>query len=227
MFTPKREVFMENSASSNLERRHFLRKVGTGVTFFGAAAAAVTPGVAAQSTETARWQPARHAQDDWLDQIPGKHRLVFDTTESGGMSSALIYAGNFYTANQSDYGLQNSDLAVVIIARHFSTPFAYNDTIWSKYGDPICNFIQKKDVGSTNIYAGQLTGMTGRGMHLAVCQLATRVLAGSIARAVNGKQEDIYNEIAANLMPNAHLVAAGIIAVNRAQERGYALVHAM
>ena len=218
---------MENSESSYLARRHFLRKVGTGVTVFGATAAAVTPGVAAQSTETARWQPTRHAQDDWLDQIPGKHRLVFDTTESGGMSSALIYAGNFYTANQSDYGLQNSDLAVVIIARHFSTPFAYNDAIWSKYGEPICNFIQKKDVVSTNTYTGQLTGLTGRGMHLAVCQLATRVLAGSIARAVNGKQEDIYNEIAANLMPNAHLVAAGIIAVNRAQERGYALVHAV
>jgi intracellular sulfur oxidation DsrE/DsrF family protein len=143
------------------------------------------------------------------------------------MSSALVYAGNFYTANQSDYGLQNNDLAVVVIARHFSTPFAYNDAIWSKYGEPICNFIQKKDAASTNTYTRQLTGMTGRGMHLAVCQLATRVLAGSIAKAVNSKQDDIFNEIAANLMPNAHLVAAGIIAVNRAQERGYALVHAM
>src|SRR5262245_5917824 len=134
MFTAKkRGVYMEHSESSYLARRQFLRKVGTGVTVFGATAAAVTPGAAAQSTETARWQPTRHAQDDWLDQIPGKHRLVFDTTESGGMSSALVYAGNFYTANQFDYGLQNSDLAVVIVARHFSTPFAYNDAIWSKY----------------------------------------------------------------------------------------------
>jgi intracellular sulfur oxidation DsrE/DsrF family protein len=218
---------MEHSESSYLARRQFLRKVGTGVTVFGATAAAGTPGAAAQSTETARWQPTRHAQDDWLDQIPGKHRLVFDTTESGGMSSALVYADNFYTANQSDYGLQNSDLAVVIVARHFSTPFAYSDAIWSKYGEPICNFIQKKEAASTNTYTRQLTGMTGRGMHLAVCQLATRVLAGSIAKAVNGKQGDVFNEIAANLMPNAHLVAAGIVAVNRAQERGYALAHAM
>lgn len=217
---------MESSESSYLARRYFLRKVGTGVTILGAAAA-VTPGAVAQSTESLRWQPTRHTQDDWLDQIPGKHRLVFDTTETGGMSSALLYASNFYTANQSDYGLQNSDLAVVIVARHFSTPFAYNDTIWSKYGEPISSFIQKKDPEKNNTYAMQLNGMTGRGMHLAVCQLATRFVAGSIARAVNAKQEDIYNEIAANLMPNAHLVAAGIIAVNRAQERGYALVHAM
>jgi len=218
---------MESRESSYLARRYFLRKIGTGVTVLGAAAAAVTPGAIAQSTEAARWQPTRHTQDDWLDQIPGKHRLVFDTTESGGMSSALLYAGNFYTANQSDYGLQNGDLAVVIVARHFSTPFAYNDTIWSKYGETISSFIQKKDPAKNNTYGTQLTGMTGRGMHLAVCQLATRVLAGSIAKAVNAKQEDIYNEIAANLVPNSHLVAAGIVAVNRAQERGYALVHAM
>jgi intracellular sulfur oxidation DsrE/DsrF family protein len=218
---------MENIESSYLARRYFLRKVGTGVTVFGAAAAAITPGAGAQSAEATRWQPARHTQDDWLDQIPGKHRLVFDTTEGGGMSFALAYAGNFYTANQSDYGLQNSDLAVVIIARHFSTPFAYNDTIWSKYGEPISSFIQKKDPLNTNTYTRQITEMTGRGMHLAICQMATRLLAGSIARAVNSKQDDIYNEIAANLMPNSHLVPAGIVAVNRAQERGYAIVHSV
>jgi intracellular sulfur oxidation DsrE/DsrF family protein len=215
------------SESSYLARRYFLRKLGTGVTVFGAAAAALPPAATAQSTEGARWQPIRHMQDDWLDQIPGKHRLVFDTTDAGGMSSALLYAGNFFTANQSDYGLQNSDLAVVVVARHFSTPFAYNDGIWSKYGEQISSFIQKKDPAKNNTYDTQLTGMTGRGMHLAVCQMATRFLAGSIAKAVNAKQEDIYNEIAANLVPNSHLVAAGIVAVNRAQERGYALVHAM
>jgi len=63
-----------------------------------------------------------------------------------------------------------------------------------------------------------------------VCQLATRAIAGSIARAVsspaaNVTADDIFNELSANLMPNSHLVAAGIVAVGRAQEHGYALVH--
>ena len=26
-----------------------------------------------------RFEPARHARDDWFDQLPGKHRVVFDT----------------------------------------------------------------------------------------------------------------------------------------------------
>ena len=153
---------------------------------------------------------------------------MFDTTESAGMSSASTYATNFYSANNSGYGLQNSDLAVVIVARHFSTPFAYTDDLWSKYGVPISDFVAKgKEPSMKNTYSRQLTGLVGRGLHLAVCQLATRALAGSIARAVNGNQDDIFNEIAANLLPNSHLVPAGIVAVNRAQERGYSLVHAV
>ena len=36
-----------------------------------------------------------------------------------------------------------------------------------------------------------------------------------------------YNELAANLVPNSHMVAAGIVAVNRAQERGFTLVTAI
>jgi intracellular sulfur oxidation DsrE/DsrF family protein len=33
----------------------------------------------------------------------------------------------------------------------------------------------------------------------------------------------VFDELKANLVPNAHLVPVGIIAVNRAQERGYSL----
>lgn len=211
-----------------LARRFFLTKLGAGMTVVGAAAAAGIPAAKKQASSGARWQPERHAQDDWFDQIPGKHRLVFDTTEPSGMNSALTYATNYYTANNSGYGLQNSDLAVVIVARHFSTPYAYDDSIWMKYGVPLTDFADKgKEPSMRNPYGRQVTTLTGRGMHLAVCQLATRVIAGSIARAVNGNADDIYNEIAAHLMPNAHLVPAGIVAVNRAQERGYALVHAV
>jgi len=216
---------MSEHNSSPVARRFFL--TATGMTVLGAGAAGV-PQAAAQTAEAGRWQPERHTQDDWLDQIPGKHRLVFDTTEPAGMSSALTYATNYYLANNTGYGLQNSDLAVVIVARHFSTPYAYDESMWAKYGVQISDFANKgKEPSMTNPYGRQVATLTGRGMHLAVCQLATRALSGSIARAVNGNADDIYNEIAAHLVPNAHLAPAGIVAVNRAQERGYALVHAV
>jgi hypothetical protein len=166
-------------------RRSFLSHVGTGVTVIGTGAAITIPVATAQSVGgPVKFQATRHEQDDWLDKIPGQHRLVFDTTQAASMGSAVQYGTNYYSANQSSYGLQNADLAVVIIARHQSTPFAYNEAMWAKYGDPISNFIDRtKEPSKTNTYGRQLTGMTGRGAHLAVCQLATRAIAGSIARS--------------------------------------------
>jgi intracellular sulfur oxidation DsrE/DsrF family protein len=210
-----------------MTKRSFLRTVGTRMTLFGAAAATVVPAVAAQSSEKSPWRPARHSQDDWFEDLPGQHRLVFDTTEPNGLSSALLYTTNYYAANQSSYGLQNSDLAVVIVVRHFSTPFAYNDTIWSKYGTTMSRFIDAhKEPSTSNTYIRQMNGAIGRGVHLAVCSMATRALAGSIARDVNSTEDEIFKEIGANLLPNSHLVPAGIVAVARAQERGYTFVHA-
>src|SRR5262245_47409351 len=127
---------MKKASSMSAARRSFLSTIGSGITMAGAAGAVLIPAAAAQSTNT-DWQPKRHSQDDWFDQIPGQHRVVFDTTDSNGMSSALTFSTNYYLANQSGYGLQNGDLAVVLVARHFSTAFAFTDAIWAKYGDPI------------------------------------------------------------------------------------------
>ena len=223
----------EKTSRSILARRSFLTRFGTGVTAFGAVAAAGVPEAAAQSSAEARWQPTRHMLDDWFDQIPGQHRFVFDTTTPEGASSAFLYANNYYMANNTGYGLQNADLAVVIVVRHNSTPFAYTDAIWAKYGVPISkqanNFVDPmtKEPAKVNVYNKQLDGLLKRGLHLAVCQMATRNYAGVIARATGGTTDDIYNELTSNLMPNSHMVPAGIVAVNRAQERGYAFVHAV
>ncbi len=222
----------EDDVRSILARRSFLAQVGAGATMLGAAAAVTgVSEAAAQSSAEARWQPARHAADDWLE-LPGQHRLVFDTTTPDGANWAAAFAGNFYTANNTGYGLQNADLAVVIVMRHNSTSFAYSDAIWAKYGEPISkltNFVDPntKAVPKVNVYSRQLDGLVKRGMHLAVCQMATRRYAGSIAQAVGSTADDIYNEIISNLMPNAHMVPAGIVAVSRAQERGYTFVHAV
>jgi intracellular sulfur oxidation DsrE/DsrF family protein len=224
----------EQKETLPLARRSFLTGMGTGMTLLGTATAIVVPESAeAQAVAESHFQPVRHSQDDWLDQIPGKHRCVFDTTSPEGASSAALYASNFFIANQSGYNLQNADLAVVIVLRHNSTPFAYNDSIWAKYGIPMSqqagNFVDPKTKAAPNInvYRTQLEGLTQRGVHLAVCQMATRVFAGAIARSNGGNTDAINDELAANLLANSHAVAAGIVALNRAQERGYTFVHAV
>ena len=87
----------------------------------------------------------RHAQDDWLDQLPGQHRFVFDTTQFEGFGGAMLYANNFFLANQNGYSLGNTDLAVVLVVRHNSTVFAFTDAIWAKYGAPMSERSSLKD----------------------------------------------------------------------------------
>jgi intracellular sulfur oxidation DsrE/DsrF family protein len=222
-------------------RRSFLAKVGIGMSAwtasFGAAQARAQTASTADASEKA-WRPTRHAQDDWFDRLPGQHRFVVDTTSYEGFGEALRYVSNFYAANQSGYGLGNSDLAVVIIARHMSTVCAFNDAMWSKYSEALAARAKAQDPSTkqapkVNLYnaaalVGQLPsgGVTldsllKRGVHLAVCEMATRFLATGVAKASGGTVDAAYAELTANLVGNAHMVAAGIVAVNRAQERGY------
>ena len=148
---------------------------------------------------------------------------MFDTTTPDGFNSALRFANNYFVANQTGYGLKDGDLAVVIVARHHSTQHAYNNTIWTKYR---AELVKAAELATLPDFAEPLEGLLARGAHLAVCQMATRRIAGSIARATGGNADKVYEELAGNLVRNAHLVPAGIVAVNRAQERGYSFAHA-
>jgi hypothetical protein len=229
---------------SNWARRLFLARAGAGLAAFGSVMGARASAVQAQSVppNETRWQPARHAEDDWLDQVPGKHRLFFDTTTAEGLGQAIFFANNYFTANRSGYGLDDADLTVIICVRHQSTPFAYTDAIWTKYGAPLgvrASFSdpKTKEAPRVNVYqtAGYGTSLRNngitldalikRGARLAVCQMSTRGCAGAIAQSTGGKADEIYQELVSNLVGNAHMVPAGIVTVNRAQERGYSLTY--
>ena len=234
---------MSTNTSGLRERRSFLSRLAAGVAIVGGTVFRSQP-AAAQSSGAPSWRPARHTQDDWLDQIPGSHRFIIDTTSAQGLGSALLYANNFFVANQQGYGLGNADAAVVIVLRHNSTGFAYTDAMWAKYstaiGEAAGNFDDPKtktkptlNVYNSGNYLGALPngGVTfdaliARGVHFAVCQMATRRFAGAIATAHKLDTEAVYKELASNLIRNSHLVSAGIVAVNRAQERGYTLIYA-
>ncbi len=221
-------------------RRSFLARLAAGIA--GAGGGLLASGRAAEARAAgAPFQPARHAQDDWLDQLSGQHRFVFDTTKPDGFGSAMLFANNFFNANQTAYGLKDEDTAVVIVARHNSTGCAFGHAIWAKYGGPLGTRMglidpRTKQPPTVNLFNSQsrelpsvgvtIDSLVKRGAHVAVCQMATRFLAGLIADATKGNADAVYQEIAANLVGNAHLVAAGIVAVNRAQERGYTLATA-
>lgn len=216
-----------HDSSRPFPRRWFFSKLGFGLVGGAAVGAAGVP-LQAQSVAGERYAAARHTQDDWLEEIPGKHRYIVDAPNPDGFSSALQFTTTFYNINVNNYGLKDSDLAVILVARHLSTLFAYGDSIWAKYGKPISgrNHVldpKTNQPPTVNLQRERVEALIKRGLRLAVCNQSSRGYAGAIAMAMGLDQDKVFEEMKANLLPNARLVPAGIVAVNRAQERGYAL----
>jgi hypothetical protein len=229
-----------------LLRRSFLTQAG-----FGAAAAAAVglggPAVAnaqapAAAAAPGRFAPMRHAQDNWLDEGTGKHRLFLDALQGPGAGDSLLFAANFLNSNKAAYSLTDADSNIVICFRHFATMFAWNDSIWSKYGEiftsltklndpktgkpPTINLYRSGDYGmQLNNLGTTIDALIARGVRFAVCDTATHFATGALAEATKGSADAIYKELTSNTIPNSHYVSAGIVTVNRAQERGYSIAH--
>jgi hypothetical protein len=229
---------MEKRQMDQGARRSFLSAFGAalGVLGFGA-------GSAAAQSAPASFTPPRHKDDEWLNEIPGKHRVVIDATLPGSAGAAALYAGNLFNTNKSAYGLTDKDLAIVIVMRHNATPFAFNDALWSKYGKALGQVLDftdphTKQAPSTNLYNAKgyglaltnlgttISSVTERGAVIAICDLATHFASSGIARVTGAKADDIYADFKANPLPNGRFVSAGVNAVTRAQELGYTLIYA-
>ncbi|MHB1312839.1 MAG: hypothetical protein ACYC3L_12555 [Gemmatimonadaceae bacterium] len=229
------------SPADRSARRSFLGRLAAGTAAFGAAlATGASPLHALPRGDD--YKPARHPQDDWLDQIPGKHRIFFDATSPNGAADAITFAGNYAAANKSGYGMEVSDLAILLCYRHWATVFAFNDAMWAKYGpawgtminfnDPATNAPPVRNVWNATGLPGRQPnrGVTiemavKRGFHFVVCDMATRAFAGVAAQKTGGNADAVYTELKANAFANSHFAAAGILAVNRAQERGYSFAY--
>ncbi|MDZ7630186.1 MAG: hypothetical protein U5K74_02210 [Gemmatimonadaceae bacterium] len=99
----------------------------------------------------------------------------------------------------------------MICLRHYATPFAFSDAVWAKYGalfserikftDPKTNAAPVINVYQTTGYGMLLSNrettldaMIRRGTHFAVCDMATRALAGLAAGRMQLKSTDVYDE---------------------------------
>ncbi len=202
------------------------RDMLTGLGAIATAGALGTRTVAAQSAPPAAPAPAMHAEDAWMSAIPGKHRVVLDVTSAERVPDAIRFVGNLFSGHKSGYGLDDSDLGIIVCFRHAATPYGYDNAFWAKNGkiidaeaDPVPSGNPFNSGGRT-----QLTDLTRRGVHFMVCGVASRGLAGRIA-GQGGDADAVLKDMAANLIPSARIVPAGVIGVTHAQERGFALLY--
>lgn len=198
------------------------------LTGLGAIAAAGALGghtVAAQGAPRAAGA-TMHAEDAWMSSISGQHRVVLDVVSAERVPDAIRFVSNLFSGHKSGYGLDDSDLAIIVCFRHAATPYGYDNALWARHGRIID--ADAGPVPAANPYNSgsrtQLTDLAKRGVHFMVCGTASRGLAGRIA-GQGGDADAALKDMAANLVPSGRIVPAGVIGVTHAQERGFALLY--
>jgi hypothetical protein len=226
-------------------RRSFMSRMGVALAAFGigSAASAEAQTKAPAAAPARAFRAAHHAEDDWMDQFPGKHRIVVDAVTPHGAGEAVLFASNLYSSHKAAYNLTEKDLAIVIVMRHFATPFAFTDVAWAKYGKAMGDMLEFKDPKTkesptTNLYQSSGYGLTlpnlgttiesvrKKGTYIAICDQATRFAAQGIAGMTGSTMDAVYKDFQANIVPDSRFVPAGVLAVARAQEKGYTLIYA-
>jgi len=182
-------------------------------------------GAAAQGAP-APFTPARHEQDAWMGAMPGKHRVVLDIVTPEKVVEGLRFAGNIFNGNKSGYGVEEPEMAIIVVLRHTATPYGYGDAIWSKYGKVLDGKAEPPPTANPH-NSGQrllLSDLAKRGVQFMLCGSATRLYAGRMAGA-GGNADAVLKEISSNLIPNARLVSAGVVGVTHAQEYGFSMLY--
>lgn len=220
-------------------RRRFLARLGA---LFGASALGASD-LSAASSPTRRlsgWRaqtrPLVHAADAWMDGLPSGHRMVWDAFTTAGAVNAGRFGNNWLASNVSGYGLTPAQLGAIIVLRSQATIFAFTDAMWAKYPllgqqlrttDPATS---KPYTSNPFLTAGRgdspsqgvsWTPLIAQGVHFAVCAGTTSGLAQAIASSQSVSAEAVLADLVANQIGNAHQMATGIVALGRAQEKGY------
>lgn len=229
---------MKNSDSGLPARRRFLTGMGLAAT--GAAVVSATGTTSHAQRNRSGFTPARHPEDNWMDQIAGNHRAFVDSSTGAGGVAAMNFASNIMSAHAAAYqGASEADYAMIVCFRHDSSPFGFNDAMWEKYGElfsgrtghrdadtgAALNFNPLSVAGTYGNRGNTVAAMSARGVHFAICNLSTMGMAGMLARSTGESRDAVYQELISNSIPNGRFVPAGVVAATRAQEYGYSLLY--
>ena len=182
---------------------------------------------------------------DTVLNVPAAHKHLFAAAKING---GLILDGAAGTLNAyRDIGVSLTDVQPALVFYHFSTCLGFNDAIWNDYFIPLQpKSGQLNDIAKdfASVYDGKSRGnpclhKTGKsddtsiealiaaaGARFFVCNNATKYFAGYAASKLKLDPLGVYAKMAANLVPNAMLVPAGVWGIHAVQERHYTYLQA-
>lgn len=214
-------------------RRTFLGRLGVGAAVAAAGALPFVPEDLLASSGTLRPLDQVKApwSDAWLDRITGKHKQFFDGV-SYNDGFVLAFAAGFLNLNHEAYGLSDKDLTAVVGLRHFCMPMALADAMWAKYKigetfkvtDPATKAPAVRNpfahADGVRMPGTEIPTLVNRGVIFTACNVALTVISGMTAANAGVSADQAKQEWTEQLLPGVTLVPVGVLAVNRAQERG-------
>ena len=217
---------------STTNRRDFLGKIAMGAGALTIASLAFPSPLAAHSNPV---KSSAGDPEEWLNQIKGKHRIVFDVAEPQGMMP-LAWSRVFLMTNQQT-GADPNDCTAVVVLRHEAIPYAFNDSVWEKYklgegskindpktGAPATRNIFWKPAegdfkvpGIGNVKIG-INELMDDGVLFGVCSVAILVNSHAMAQKMNLDGDTVHKDMMDGILPGIQLLPSGVWAVGRAQE---------
>jgi hypothetical protein len=223
-------------SSSLSPRRSFLARLAATSAAIGVAPMLAAIGCTPESAPAS--VPVGDALDAWFGAMKGSYKVVYDCVQASGGPDGIMFARNFMKFSQEKLGTKDADMNVIVSFRHYATPYGYNDAMWAKYPqfasllkveDPTTKKPAARNVPLHDDVEGQvganIPAIVARGAHITVCGAATEFIATLLA-GKTGDAQAIAAELAANLVPNARMVPAGVVGVQRAQKAGFAYTFA-
>src|SRR5437764_706968 len=119
----------KNATSKNSGRRNFIGTIATGAAALGVGSMISPLGLKAESLSTIS---TNATADEWFGQIKGKHKIVFDCTKPNDLMP-FVWPRVFLLTNEAT-GTMSKDNSVVVVLRHEAIPYAFQSSLWVKYG---------------------------------------------------------------------------------------------
>ena len=234
---------MTDSASQN--RRQFVGSLASTAMAVGLGAAATPAALRADEIMAMRTAsapgPAVKPDNSWLQGIKGNHSQIFDMPAPNG-GFPLFHVRNYVHTYTSAFEQSFPHVLAIVGLYGFSTPLAFNDAMWAKYGFGAAIEVNDRDTkipAIRNVFAAapagaslgaearieipgdsSISALQALGVRFIVCNNAFNFWVARLAPALNRPVAEIRTELEANMLPGVIIVPAMVIAMNQAQAEG-------
>lgn len=209
----------------NTPRRSFLGRL-TALLAVGAAPSALSAAAPAAEAATPTGANGAYWPDErWLEMLAQReHRMIIETgIVSDGL--ALRRGLNFVDVLNQDYAVPDARIGLAIGVHTAALSFILNDAMWAKYSLGARFDVQNAPGASATANpfragsAFSVESLSKRGVILLACNRALLRLSRELAGA-GGTAAAVHAELVANVLPEAQVTPAMVVALSRAQSKG-------